>query len=177
MNLQDHRLLDATLTELASTLINQNQSLCTAESCTGGWIAACCTSLAGSSQWFERGFVTYSNEAKQKCIGVPSQLITQHGAVSQEVAQAMAQGALLNSNAHWSVSVTGIAGPTGGSAEKPVGLVWFGFAFRPDVNKKQGFSTYTVHMQFPGNRQAVRFAAVQFALEEILWKIKATSLL
>lgn len=172
MNLLLNASLNSTLHELATTLTKKKQLLCTAESCTGGWIAACCTSQAGSSAWFERGFTTYSNEAKQESLGVPETLITTYGAVSQEVAHAMAQGALQHSHAHWSISVTGIAGPGGGSPQKPIGLVWFGFASRDQLDCTEDFQLRTVCKQFPGDRQAVRFAAVQFAIEEITKLIK-----
>ncbi|WP_230681462.1 CinA family protein, partial [Paracidovorax cattleyae] len=101
--------------------------MATAESCTGGMIAGACTDLAGSSQWFERGFVTYSNTAKTELLGVPAALIDTHGAVSEPVARAMAEGALRHSRAHAALSVTGVAGPGGGSVAKPVGTVWFGW--------------------------------------------------
>ena len=106
---------------LAQALVAHKLRMATAESCTGGLIAASCTQLSGSSVWFERGFVTYSNAAKSESLGVPSSLIEANGAVSEEVAKAMAMGALNHSHAHMSVAVTGIAGPTGGSAAKPVG--------------------------------------------------------
>src|SRR3989344_68861 len=112
---------------LASLLLARGQSLATAESCTGGLIAASCTELAGSSAWFERGFVTYSNEAKTELLGVPAQLIADHGAVSEEVARAMAAGALARSRADIAVAVTGVAGPTGGSPAKPAGTAWLGW--------------------------------------------------
>ncbi len=114
-------------TELAQALKASGRMLATAESCTGGLIAACCTSLSGSSDWFERGFVTYSNTAKTEQLGVPATLIEAHGAVSEPVARAMALGALAHSWARASIAVTGVAGPTGGSPEKPVGLVCGGF--------------------------------------------------
>lgn len=134
--------------------------LTTAESCTGGMIAAACTDLAGSSQWFERGFVTYSNEAKHELLGVPMALIDRHGAVSEPVARAMASGALAHAHAQVAVAVTGVAGPTGGSRTKPVGTVWFGLA----VNN----TLITECLQFPGDRAAVRAATVQHALERLL---------
>jgi nicotinamide-nucleotide amidase len=112
---------------VADLLQKKRWLLATAESCTGGMISAACTDLAGSSAWFERGFVTYSNEAKTELLGVDAALIKQHGAVSEEVARAMASGAVARSRAQVSVAVTGVAGPTGGSAAKPVGTVWFGF--------------------------------------------------
>jgi nicotinamide-nucleotide amidase len=115
---------------LACALRARGLKLVTAESCTGGLIAAACTAIAGSSDWFERGFVTYSNEAKAELLGVPVALIEAHGAVSAEVALMMAEGALLHSHAQLAVAVTGIAGPGGGSADKPVGLVHFAAAAR-----------------------------------------------
>ena len=131
-----------------------------AESCTGGMIAAACTDLAGSSAWFERGFVTYSNEAKTELLGVDAELIARHGAVSEEVARAMAAGALSRSRAQVSVAVTGVAGPTGGSAAKPVGTVWFGFALPGQVLAEV--------RHFGGDRAAVRAATVQHALQRLL---------
>ncbi len=131
--------------------------LATAESCTGGLIIGCLTEIAGSSDVVERGFVTYSNEAKTELVGVPAMLIALHGAVSEQVARAMAEGALSRSMADVTVAVTGVAGPTGGSADKPVGLVHFACA---------GRGRPTVHHRevFPGNRAAVRDATVQTAL-------------
>ncbi len=134
--------------------------LATAESCTGGLIAGACTDLGGSSNWFERGFVTYSNEAKTDLLGVDAALITQHGAVSQAVARAMAAGALAHSQAQVAVAVTGVAGPTGGSPDKPVGLVWFGLALPGQV--------LTEKMNFAGDRAAVRAATVQHALRRLV---------
>ena len=116
------------VTQVVEAAMNKNIMLATAESCTGGMIAAALTEISGSSAAFDRGFVTYSNEAKHEMLGVPTELINDHGAVSAEVAAAMAAGALTRSNASLVVAVTGVAGPTGGSPEKPVGLVWFGIA-------------------------------------------------
>jgi len=129
----------------------------TAESCTGGLIAAALTAIAGSSDVVERGFVTYSNEAKNELLGVPMALIEVHGAVSEEVAAAMATGAVAHSRAQRAVSVTGIAGPGGGSAEKPVGLV-----------ARAGVPARTERRVFPGDRAAVRHAAALFALGLLL---------
>lgn len=129
-----------------------------AESCTGGMIAAALTDAPGSSAVFERGFVTYSNEAKAEMLGVPMTLILAHGAVSGEVAQAMAQGALARSRADIAVSVTGIAGPDGGSAEKPVGLVWFGLATRA------GAARVERRVFAQGSRDFVRAKATETAL-------------
>jgi nicotinamide-nucleotide amidase len=149
-----------TIQALATALLAKNWQLAVAESCTGGMIAAACTDLAGSSQWFERGFVTYSNAAKTEILGVPEALLAQHGAVSEPVAAAMAQGALLRSRAQIAASVTGIAGPSGATAGKPVGMVCFGFATAAGVS--------TTTMQFAGDRAAVRQQAVAFALAGLL---------
>jgi len=131
-------------------------TLATAESCTGGLIAAALTEIAGSSDVVERGFVTYSNAAKSELLGVPPELIAAHGAVSEPVAAAMAAGALRRSRAGIAVSVTGVAGPGGGSAEKPVGTVWFGCA-------QHGSAVHTERVVFPGDRSAVRVATVLHA--------------
>ena len=143
--------------QLAHLLPSRGLMVCTAESCTGGLIAAACTDRAGSSVWFERGFVTYSNASKTDLLGVPADLIARHGAVSQEVARAMATGALARSGAQLSVSVTGVAGPGGGSAEKPVGLVHFGAA-------RSGFEPVTESHIFPGDRDEIRRLTVITAL-------------
>jgi nicotinamide-nucleotide amidase len=132
----------------------------TAESCTGGMIAAALTDIPGSSAVLDRGFVTYSNAAKSASLGVDPALIIAHGAVSQPVAAAMAAGALENSYADVAVSVTGIAGPDGGSAEKPVGLVWFGLATKNE--------TTTRRIVFAGDRGAVRRQATETALDLLL---------
>ena len=134
--------------QLASKLTEKGWMLATAESCTGGMIAAACTDIAGSSQWFDRGFVTYSNEAKTEMLGVPTELIAKHGAVSEEVVRAMAEGAIRHSRAQVSIAVTGIAGPGGGSAEKPVGTVWVGWC----TNK----ITQSALLQLIGNRDQIR---------------------
>jgi nicotinamide-nucleotide amidase len=134
--------------------------LATAESCTGGLIAAALTAIAGSSDVVDRGFVTYSNEAKTQMLGVPADIIAAVGAVSEQVAGLMASGALANSRAGIAVAVTGVAGPGGGSAEKPVGLVWFGLAVR-------GGAVRTVHRVFPGDRTAIRAATVTHAFAMI----------
>jgi nicotinamide-nucleotide amidase len=134
--------------------------MATAESCTGGLIAATCTDLAGSSVWFERGFVTYSNAAKTELLGVDEALIAQHGAVSETVARAMAQGAVARSRAQVALAVTGVAGPSGGSVEKPVGTVWFGWATPSGV--------VTQMQRFDGDRAAVRQATVRHALRRLI---------
>ena len=143
---------------LADALRARGAFMASAESCTGGLIAAACTSLAGSSEWFERGFITYSYEAKTEMLGVPSALIAAQGAVSEEVACAMAEGALAHSRARFAVSVTGIAGPGGGSVAKPVGTVWIGVA------QAGGPATATL-LQASGDRAAIRAASVVRALE------------
>ena len=146
---------------LADALRARGAKLATAESCTGGLIAAACTAVAGSSDWFERGFVTYSNEAKTESLGVPAELIAAHGAVSAEVARAMAEGALQHSRAGLAVAVTGIAGPTGGSPSKPVGTVWMAVA-------RRGEAAQAELLQLKGDRAAVRERTVAAALARLL---------
>ncbi|HWA43781.1 MAG TPA: CinA family protein [Hypericibacter adhaerens] len=144
-------------TELLERYRRAGKKIATAESCTGGLVAAALTDIAGSSDVVERGFVTYSNEAKTELIGVPAALIARVGAVSSEVAQAMAEGALAHSRADMAVSITGIAGPGGGTPTKPVGLVWFGVA-------RRGGPTLVEKRNFAGDRAAVRRQAVATAL-------------
>jgi nicotinamide-nucleotide amidase len=156
-------LPEATLEDAASLLAacrSKGIMLATAESCTGGLIIAALTAIAGSSNVVDRGFVTYSNDAKHQMIGVPMELIETHGAVSEEVARAMAEGTLARSRAAIVVSVTGVAGPGGGTADKPVGLVCFGLACtgRPVVSEPQ---------VFPGDRTAIRAATVAHAFKMI----------
>jgi nicotinamide-nucleotide amidase len=146
--------------KLAVALRQRGWRLATAESCTGGLIAAACTDLAGSSDWFERGFVTYSNAAKTELLGVPAELIAQHGAVSEPVARAMAAGAVAHSHAQVSVAVTGVAGPAGGSEDKPVGTVWLGWCV--------GGQCSTERQRFAGDRAAVRAQTVTHALHRLL---------
>jgi nicotinamide-nucleotide amidase len=141
---------------LADLLLAKELKLVTAESCTGGLIAAACTDLAGSSAWFERGFVTYSNDAKTELLGVETAFLQRDGAVSEAVARAMVLGALAHSHAQVAVAVTGVAGPTGGSPAKPVGTVWFGFAVPGQL--------ITENCHFDGDRAAVRAATVRHAL-------------
>lgn len=142
--------------ELAALLTARGWLLATAESCTGGMIAAACTDLSGSSTWFDRGFVTYSNAAKSEMLGVAATTIAQQGAVSEPVARAMAAGVLVRANVQVSIAVTGIAGPTGGNTSKPVGTVWFAWGM-PD-----GIHSQCVH--FDGDRAAVRQATTLHAL-------------
>jgi nicotinamide-nucleotide amidase len=145
---------------LAARLQRKGWMLATAESCTGGLIAGACTDLAGSSLWFERGFVTYSNDAKTELLGVDAALIAAHGAVSEEVARAMALGAVSHSRAQASVAVTGVAGPGGGSPGKPVGTVWFGWCVAGQVRVER--------RRFDGDRAAVRAATVRHALRVLV---------
>ncbi len=147
--------LQADWPHIAGLLAARGWMLATAESCTGGLIAAACTDLAGSSAWFERGFVTYSNAAKSGMLGVPAELIAAHGAVSEPVARAMAEGAVAHSAAQVAVAVTGVAGPSGGSADKPVGTVWFGW--------RVGGQTFAERCRFDGDRAAVRAQTVAHA--------------
>ncbi len=157
-------MIPSALLEDAAALLDACRArgvrLATAESCTGGLIAAALTAIAGSSDVMDRGFVTYSNEAKTELVGVPTDLIARHGAVSEEVARAMAEGALARSRASIAVSVTGVAGPGGGSAEKPVGLVCFGLAQR-------GREVASETRILPGDRTAIRAAAVAHAFAMI----------
>jgi nicotinamide-nucleotide amidase len=142
----------------------QGLKIATAESCTGGLLAACLTELAGASHVIERGFVTYSNEAKTAELGVPEALIQAHGAVSEQVARAMAEGAIANSLADLALAITGIAGPGGASANKPVGLVHLALA-------RKGRPTRHARAIFPGDRSAVRLAALDQALDLLFAEI------
>ena len=145
---------------VADLMLKNGWLLATAESCTGGMISAACTDLAGSSNWFERGFVTYSNAAKTELLGVDAALIAAHGAVSEEVVRAMAAGAIARSRAQVAVAVTGVAGPSGGSRAKPVGTVWFGFMLAGQCSSEV--------QHFDGDRAAVRHATVQHALHRLV---------
>jgi nicotinamide-nucleotide amidase len=151
---------EAAVLALADTLRTAGLRLASAESCTGGLVAAACTSVAGSSDWFERGFVTYSNDAKTQMLGVDAALVAQHGAVSAEVAQAMAEGALAHSQADLAVAVTGIAGPGGATPGKPVGTVWLAVA-------RSGGATETELLQLGGDRAAIREQTVHRALQRL----------
>ena len=166
VRLSDAAAHEALVDRLAAALRRRGARMASAESCTGGLIAAACTSLAGSSDWFERGFVTYSNEAKTEMLGVPAALIVSHGAVSAEVACAMAEGALARSRASFAVSVTGIAGPAGGSVAKPVGTVWIGVA-------GQDRNAVAILFQATGDRAAIRHASVARALALLIERSEA----
>lgn len=152
--------LDSLCSQLAEQLVARAWLLATAESCTGGMISATCTDLGGSSAWFERGYVTYSNRAKTELLGVDAQLIKRHGAVSEAVVRAMASGALAQSGAHITVAVTGVAGPSGGSLDKPVGTVWLAWATGDNVICSREW--------FDGDRAAVRQATVRRAIEGLI---------
>ncbi len=150
--------IDKQIEYLSAALLQRKWRVCTAESCTGGLIAKTFTDLAGSSDWFERGFVTYSNEAKSEMLGVPASIIFDYGAVSEPVATAMASGALRHSRADLAIAVTGIAGPAGGSDDKPVGTVWIAVA----TDEQQRATRY----RFAGDRRAVREATLRQAIAD-----------
>jgi nicotinamide-nucleotide amidase len=153
--------LETLAAALGETLLARGERVATAESCTGGWLAQCLTAIAGSSAWFERGFVTYSNAAKEASLGVDADTLAAFGAVSEETAAAMAEGTLAHAEATFSVGITGIAGPGGATPGKPVGTVCFGFG-------QAGNPPITRRLVFPGDRRAVRAGAVAFALRGLL---------
>lgn len=154
--------------ELGERLVRRGERLTCAESCTGGWIAKAITDVGGSSAWFEYGFVTYSNSAKQSLIGVSGETLTAHGAVSAQTVAEMATGALAVSGADWAVAVSGVAGPGGGSLEKPVGTVWFAWA-------RRGSEAETTCRKFPGGRGEVRARSVECALRGLLERVDTVS--
>ena len=156
-----------TLSTLAQTLRARGWRMACAESCTGGLIAALCTHVAGSSEWFERGFVTYSNDAKHQLLGVPEAVLRHHGAVSQAVVQAMAQGAAQRAGVMASLAVTGVAGPSGGSPDKPVGTVWLGWSVAGHTTAQR--------VQLPGDRAAVRHATVRLALQGLVERLRPST--
>ena len=157
--------MDNALFELAEQLGDRLKAraykIATAESCTGGWIAQIITEVPGSSSWFDRGFVTYSNNAKMQMLGVNPQTLTQYGAVSTEVAKQMVAGALANSEADWAVAVTGVAGPDGGSTEKPVGTVFIAWLNKGGISRVE-------RLQLSGNRHEIRKQTVISAIEGLL---------
>lgn len=161
--------LESIAKSLGELLLARGECLAAAESCTGGWLAQSVTAISGSSAWFDRGFVTYSNAAKVDMLGVPDSVLERHGAVSEAVARWMAQGALSHSLADWSVAITGIAGPSGGSAEKPVGTVCFAWASKAGACEAQ-------NCHFDGDRAAVREQSVHHALCGLLARIEAATL-
>ena len=160
-----HTISDAELlqftSQVAQRLLKVDWRLSVAESCTGGWLGKCCTDLAGSSTWFDRGFITYSNQAKQDLLHVKELTIQQFGAVSEQTASEMVQGALAESMADISVAITGIAGPDGGTVDKPVGTVWLAW-----VTKNSVVKTQCCH--FMGDRDSIRRQAVKLALQGII---------
>jgi nicotinamide-nucleotide amidase len=149
------------LTKVASLLTERKWRMATAESCTGGWIAKCCTDLQGSSDWFDRGYVTYSNDSKVEMLGVCREMLLSEGAVNAEVAASMAQGARLRAGVDVALAVTGIAGPGGGSSEKPVGMVWFAWSV-------QGGNDRNEVRYFAGDRDSIRRQTVTHALQGLL---------
>lgn len=158
--------------KVGEVLKKQGLKLVTAESCTGGGLSYWITSIAGSSDWFDRGFITYSDEAKRDLLNVSGKTLKTYGAVSKQTALEMAKGALQNSEANFSIAITGIAGPAGGTQEKPVGTVWIAWA-------SEDFPTSTSVEIFSGDRQAIRARAIEKALEtliEILTKTKRASI-
>ncbi len=196
---QEH--LEALAQELGAALLAKGWRLAGAESCTGGWAAQACTAIAGSSAWFERGFVTYSNEAKQELLGVRAETLAAHGAVSEATAREMAGGALAHSRAQCAYAITGIAGPAGGSPDKPVGTVWFAWAVQPPPPGGEGGACkapcgrhplptsaplrppspagggviYAERRVFDGNRRAIRAQAAAHVLSTMREIIRATS--
>ncbi|MCW5588814.1 MAG: CinA family protein [Legionellales bacterium] len=157
-NLQDEIIQAAQA--VGTWLSKRNSVLATAESCTGGWIAEAITAIPGSSAWFDRGFVTYSNSSKVQMLNVAMPLLDQFGAVSQEVVRAMAEGAIDNSDAEIAIATSGIAGPTGGSPEKPVGLVWFAW--------KTPTTLFSECQYFSGDRRAIRAQATLYSLKQLI---------
>lgn len=155
---------------LADSLIRQCKTITCAESCTGGWIAKVITDISGSSTYFQRGFITYSDEAKHEILGVSKNTLRRYGAVSEQVVIQMAEKALVQANADFSVSVSGIAGPNGGTDKKPIGTVWFGFASNFLSNKR----IVTRCCVFKGNRIQIRRQAVTFSLTTLLKEIIKT---
>lgn len=158
--------LEALAADLGAALLAKGWMLAGAESCTGGWAAQACTAIAGSSAWFERGFVTYSNEAKQELLGVREETLRAYGAVSEATAREMAAGALAASLAQCAYAITGIAGPGGGSTEKPVGTVWFAWATAAGVQAERRL--------FTGDRRAIRAQAAAQVLSTMREIIRAT---
>ena len=158
--------MDTLARKVGESLQRAGVRLAAAESCTGGWVAQVVTSVAGSSEWFDRGFVTYSNDAKRELLGVREETLRRHGAVSEETAREMATGALSRSRAGFALAITGIAGPTGGSAAKPVGTVCFAWA-------RSGAATVSETCRFDGDREAVRRQSVVHALHKMLELVDA----
>lgn len=167
--MDNHPLAERALFELAeqvgAALKIRAMRLATAESCTGGWVGEAVTAVPGSSDWFDRGFITYSNEAKREMLGVAAATLEQHGAVSEPTVREMASGALNNSRAQAALAISGIAGPGGGTAEKPVGTVWIAWAFANGAVASE-------KRVFAGDRREVRQQAVERALQGLLERLK-----
>ena len=170
--MRDQQLIDLSV-RVGDVLKQAGLKMAAAESCTGGWIAEVVTQTAGSSAWFDCGWVTYSNTAKMKLLGVSASTLREHGAVSEATAAEMVIGALARSDAQVALSVTGIAGPDGGTADKPVGTVCFGWCRKGAEagDDKAGAKAHTARMHFSGDRTEVRRQSVIFALESLLQKI------
>ena len=165
----DHESIRKLAEALVNELTESGKAVATAESCTGGWVAKAITDVAGSSAVFGYGIVSYSNGAKESIIGVQNQTLEEHGAVSPEVVEEMAKGALRLSGADIAVAVSGVAGPAGGTKEKPVGMVWFGWAVRDGAN-----ALVDTHCeQFTGDRELVREASVAYALQGVRERIES----
>lgn len=166
--MDDHQLAERALFELAeqvgTALKTRTMMLATAESCTGGWVGEAVTAVPGSSGWFDRGFITYTNEAKQEMLGVAAATLERHGAVSEQTVREMASGALNNSRAQVTLAISGIAGPGGGTVEKPVGTVCFAWGFANGAVASE-------RRQFPGDRREVRRQAVEAALRGLLERL------
>ncbi len=157
---QQHSLDELSMA-VGRALLSNHLMLAAAESCTGGWVAQVITATAGSSQWFDRGFVTYTNESKQEMLGVQAQTLQRYGAVSEQTVREMAEGALKHSRAQVSLAISGIAGPAGGTPDKPVGMVCFAWA-------GENLPCQSATQYFPGDRTAVRLQAVQYALQQLI---------
>lgn len=156
--------LQVLVQKVADKFIKQQRRLATAESCTGGWVSKIITDMAGSSQWFDCAIVTYSNQAKQDLLGVSEQLLREHGAVSEQTVRAMVEGLLERSQADVGISISGIAGPGGGTEQKPVGTVWIAWAVKADKTNSQCF-------RFSGDRNEIRKKAVAEALSILLRRV------
>ncbi|HED19598.1 MAG TPA: CinA family protein [Gammaproteobacteria bacterium] len=157
--------MEQTVVALSRALLTRHESLATAESCTGGWVAKVCTDLAGSSGWFERGLVTYSNASKQELLDVSAQTLDQYGAVSEQTVHEMVRGILHHSHAQWGLAISGIAGPDGGSASKPIGTVWIAWAGPGGWLVKRSY-------WFDGERDEVRWQAVETALRVLCDRLR-----
>lgn len=166
LTLEQKRKMISTLAQSLGELLQDTHTLvATAESCTGGWVSEAITEVPGCSEWFDRGFVTYSNQAKKDMLGVKASSLERNGAVSEKVVCEMVKGALKHSKASYALAISGVAGPTGGTDEKPVGTVWFAWASRQGVE--------SAHMFFDGDRQDIRASAVLFALQGLVTRIRA----